>query len=58
MITDRKIAIFIVAYNAATTLIQTLERIPDEIVNMVSEIFIFDDHSTDDTYNIGEQYRT
>lgn len=55
---DKKIAIFVVAYNAATTLVKTLERIPDEIVDMVSEIFVFDDHSTDDTYDIGERYRT
>ena len=46
--TGLKIAIFIVAYNAAETLITVIERIPPEIMDMIEEIFVFDDHSTDD----------
>ncbi|MBI3290677.1 glycosyltransferase family 2 protein [Candidatus Falkowbacteria bacterium] len=50
-------ALLVVAYNAAATLVQVLERIPDEILDIIKEIFIIDDHSTDDTYLIGAKYK-
>ena len=56
--TDRKIAIFIVAYNAAETLIKVIERIPEEIMDIIAEIFVFDDHSTDETFSTGTEYKT
>ena len=40
MKTDKKIAVFVVAYNAADTLVQVLERIPNEILGIIEEIFV------------------
>ena len=57
MKTDKKIAVFVVAYNAADTLVQVLERIPNEILGIIEEIFVIDDHSTDDTYLVGAKYK-
>jgi 2-polyprenyl-3-methyl-5-hydroxy-6-metoxy-1,4-benzoquinol methylase len=48
-----KFAVFIVAYNAATTLRETLERIHPEIYNMLECVFLIDDFSEDETYRIG-----
>lgn len=48
-----RIGILIVAYNAATTLRDVLHRIPNEIKEKVEEIFIFDDASHDATYEVG-----
>lgn len=49
-----KIAIFIVAYNAALSLKRTLERIPKEIYDILECIYIIDDFSDDETYQIGK----
>ncbi len=48
-----RIGILIVAYNAATTLAKVLERIPQEIKDKTAEIFVFDDASQDSTYEVG-----
>jgi glycosyltransferase involved in cell wall biosynthesis len=53
---SKRIGIFIVAYNAETTIARVLERIPDDIVAKVEEIFVFDDCSQDNTYEIGRSY--
>ncbi len=53
----KRIGIFVVAYNAESTLTAVLDRIPDQIVAKVEEIFVFDDSSTDNTYEIGQSYR-
>ncbi len=53
---SKRIGIFIVAYNAETTLATVLERIPDDVVAKVEEIFVFDDCSQDNTYDIGRGY--
>ena len=53
---SKRIGIFIVAYNAAATLETVLERIPDDIVDKVEEIFVFDDASADETYEVGRRY--
>lgn len=53
-----RIGIFIVAYNAESTLVPVLERIPAEIVDKVQEIFVFDDFSTDRTYDVGTQHQS
>jgi glycosyltransferase involved in cell wall biosynthesis len=45
-----KIAIFVIAYNAVRHLIRTIERIPPEVEKKVSEIFVVDDASSDNTY--------
>jgi glycosyltransferase involved in cell wall biosynthesis len=48
-----KIGILVVAYNAQTTLRQTLRRIPQEVMSKIDEVFVFDDASSDDTHAIG-----
>ncbi len=54
---NKRIAIFIVAYNAAGTLRQVLDRVPREVWEQVEEIFVFDDGSKDDTYLVGLGYK-
>jgi glycosyltransferase involved in cell wall biosynthesis len=53
----KRIAIFIAAYNAGTTLRQVLDRIPEEIWEKVEEVFVFDDASKDDTMLVGMRYK-
>lgn len=53
--TSPKIGILVVAYNAETTLRSTLQRIPPAIMNKITEIFVFDDASSDQTVAIGHQ---
>ncbi|MCO5170366.1 MAG: glycosyltransferase family 2 protein [Planctomycetes bacterium] len=45
-----RIAIFVIAYNAVRHLIRTIERIPPEVERKVTEIFVIDDASSDNTY--------
>lgn len=53
---NKRIGILVVAYNAESTLASVLERIPQEIVDKVEEIFIFDDASQDDTLRVGREF--
>jgi glycosyltransferase involved in cell wall biosynthesis len=53
---SKRIGIFVIAYNAETTLTHVLERIPAEIVDKVAEIFVIDDCSPDRTYDVGRSY--
>jgi glycosyltransferase involved in cell wall biosynthesis len=53
----KRIAIFIVTYNAVTTLSKVLDRIPQEIWDKVEEVFVFDDSSPDDTFLVGMGYK-
>jgi glycosyltransferase involved in cell wall biosynthesis len=57
--TERKkrIAIFIVTYNASGTLRSVLDRIPEEVWEKVEEVYVFDDESKDDTYLVGLGYK-
>ena len=55
--TQKRIAIFIVAYNAVSTLKNVLDRIPAEVWDKVEEVFVFDDSSQDDTYLVGMGYK-
>jgi glycosyltransferase involved in cell wall biosynthesis len=48
-----RIGILIVAYNAETTLQKVLQRIPPEVYSKIEEIFVFDDASSDRTYEAG-----
>ncbi len=48
-----RIALSVVAYNAQSTLSEVMKRIPEVIYDLIEEIFIFDDHSDDSTYEIG-----
>jgi len=54
---NKRIAIFIVTYNAAGTLRRVLDRIPAEVWEKVEEVFVFDDESQDDTYLVGVGYK-
>ncbi|HEY1204522.1 MAG: bifunctional glycosyltransferase/class I SAM-dependent methyltransferase [Bryobacteraceae bacterium] len=52
-----KIGILIVAYNAVTTLVSLLKRIPPEAWERVSEVVVFDDASSDHTYELAVGYK-
>jgi glycosyltransferase involved in cell wall biosynthesis len=52
-----RIGILVVAYNAESTLESVLQRIPQNIMAKVEEIFVFDDASHDRTYEIGKAYQ-
>jgi glycosyltransferase involved in cell wall biosynthesis/2-polyprenyl-3-methyl-5-hydroxy-6-metoxy-1,4-benzoquinol methylase len=52
-----RFAIFVVAYNAVTTLRKVLDRIPKEAWDAVEEVFVFDDASQDDTEMLGQGYK-
>lgn len=54
---NKKIAIFIVAYNAASTITKVLNRIPPAVWEMVEEVFIFDDASRDNTQVIANEWK-
>ncbi len=53
---SQRIGIFVIAYNAETTLTHVLERIPADVVAKVEEIFVIDDCSPDNTYAVGRSY--
>ena len=52
LLNSRRIAIFIVAYNAEKHLESVIERIPGDLVAGFAEIFVIDDRSTDRTYEL------
>jgi len=52
-ITDPRIGVLVVAYNAETTLEKTLNRIPVEFRSRITEILIMDDASHDTTFLAG-----
>lgn len=52
-----RFAVFVVAYNAVTTLARVLDRIPAEAWDLLEEVYVFDDASTDDTALLGEGYK-
>ncbi len=51
-----RIAIVVVAYNAATTLKWVLDRIPDDFHDRIARVYVCDDASTDETYDVGLEY--
>ncbi|MGC1511574.1 MAG: bifunctional glycosyltransferase/class I SAM-dependent methyltransferase [Acidimicrobiales bacterium] len=53
----KKIGILVVAYNAASTLERVLDRIPEDFLPRITEILVCDDHSDDDTYEVGLGYQ-
>jgi len=52
-----RIAILIVAYNAASALENVLDRIPEQVWDRVEEVVVFDDSSRDETYLVGLGYK-
>jgi len=57
MLRLKKIALFIVAYNAEKHLDSLIERIPEEVRPLFAEIFIIDDSSTDLTYEVARKIK-
>ena len=53
----KRLLIFIVAYNAATTIEEVLKRIPRTLQTQDVEILIIDDSSKDDTFVNGLRYQ-
>ncbi|MDQ1271951.1 MAG: hypothetical protein QG591_581 [Planctomycetota bacterium] len=51
-----RILIFVVAYEAQTTLEKVLHRIPEEIFHYDTEILVIDDSSKDKTFEVGVKY--
>lgn len=51
-------AIFVVAYNAVDTLTKLLDRIPEDVWREVSEVYIFDDCSKDETAILAHGYKS
>lgn len=54
LLKTKKIALFIVAYNAEQHINKTIERIPRDIMNSLAEIYIIDDSSSDKTIEKAE----
>src|SRR6476646_5209541 len=52
-----RIGILIVAYNAVTTLVKVLDRIPASVWDNVAEVVVFDDASQDSTYESALEYK-
>lgn len=57
IIDKNKVAIFIPAYNAASTLVNVLDRIPPNLKDKVGEIFVIDNNSSDQTSMVAVDYR-
>jgi glycosyltransferase involved in cell wall biosynthesis len=53
----KRIGVLIVAYNAATTLAQVLDRIPVDFRSRIDRVLVGDDHSQDATYLVGLGYQ-
>ena len=54
---EPRIGVLVVAYNAASTLAKTLDRIPEDFRSKISEVFVCDDASPDRTYLVGIGYQ-
>ena len=48
-----RIGIVVVAYNAASTLLTTLDRIPHDFRSRIAEVIVFDDARHADTFDLG-----
>ena len=54
---EKRIGIFVIAYNAVNKLDWTLDRIPQDVWDKVEEVFLFDDCSTDNTFYAAIGYK-
>src|SRR5215472_7076402 len=54
----QRIGVFIVTYNAVTTLAKVLKRIPPVVWKNVAEVVVFDDASQDATYELAVGLKT
>ena len=55
--TTQRVGVLVVAYNAATTLAQTLDRLPASFAESVDHIMVGDDASVDDTHEVALAYQ-
>jgi glycosyltransferase involved in cell wall biosynthesis len=53
----KRLGILVVAYNAASTLAQVLDRIPRDLVPRIERVLVSDDASSDATYLVGLGYQ-
>jgi glycosyltransferase involved in cell wall biosynthesis len=53
-----RVGVLVVAYNAATTLAETLNRLPESFCATVDHVLVCDDASSDGTYHVGLEYQT
>lgn len=51
-----RIGVLVVTYNAATTLAQTLDRLPESFRSTLDHVLLSDDASQDNTYEVGLEY--
>jgi len=51
-----RIVVFVVAYNAESTLERVLDRIPPDFAARLDTVLVFDDASHDATYEVGRRY--
>jgi glycosyltransferase involved in cell wall biosynthesis len=54
---SKRVGIIVVAYNAASTLAEVLDRIPRDFVPQISDVLICDDASQDSTFLVGLGYQ-
>jgi len=57
VVPQKRIAVYVVAHNAAQSLSRVLGRIPQPVRERVAEILVFDAGSRDDTYLVGVGYK-
>ena len=55
-LSEKRIGVLVVAYNASSTLARVLDRIPRDFVHRISEVLVSDDSSSDSTYLVGLGY--
>jgi len=51
-----RVGVFVVAYNAVSTLASVLDRIPESFRPSIDVVLVSDDYSTDKTYEVGVAY--
>jgi len=50
--------VFVVAYDAAGTIISAIERIPKRTMEEIDEVYVFDDCSSDGTHKVAAGYKS
>lgn len=52
----KRVGIFVIAYNAESHITQTLDRIPEDVWNAITVVYVVDDCSTDETTGKALEY--
>lgn len=53
-----RVGVLVVAYNAASTLVQTLTRLPESFLDTVDHVLVCDDASVDRTYEVAVEFQS